>query len=149
MNHLAIYNKNLFDRDYIALMLDGDKTLGVKFSSRKTAPYQKLSDGDYVYLKESSGPLRGRVRVSHVRNEEFTSPEEIMTFLVEHSKEIGIESESQLMQIWHLNASKRYVCYWRMEMPETIQYPVSIQKRDRRSWVSGYEPTEEVHVAFL
>ena len=149
MNHLVIYNKKLFAKDYIALMLSGNKTHGSKFTAKKTVPYQKLKDGDYLYLKESSGPIRGRVRVSHVVNKELADPEEIMEFLSKHSHGIGITSENQLMDIWRQNAHKRYLCHWIMEAPETIRYPVFIQKKDRRAWIAGYEPSEEVNVAFL
>lgn len=149
MNHLVIYNKKLFGRDYIASMLNGERTLGSKFRTNRTAPYQKLHNGDYVYLKESSGPIRGRVRVSNVHNKELSGPEEVMAFLANHSAEIGITSEAQLMDIWRHNAASRYVCYWTMESPETVRHPVFIHKSDRRAWVVDYQPSEEVEVAFL
>jgi hypothetical protein len=149
MNHLVIYNQKLFGRDYIALMLSGDKTFGCKFRTNRTVPYEKLQNGDYLYLKESSGPLRGRVRVSQVHNMELTDPDEALEFLAKYSQEIGIQSETQLIDIWRQNVSRRYLCYWRMEEPEIIRYPVFVQKRDRRAWVMGYEPGEDVTVAFL
>lgn len=149
MNHLVIYNKKLFGYDYIAAMLRGDKKLGCKFRKNKTVPYQKLNDGDYLYFKESAGPIRGRVKVTNVSNKELVDAEEIMDFLVSHSKEIGIESEEQLLSIWRLNANKRYLCSWVMEAPETTKYPVPIKKNDRRAWVVDYQPSEEVLVAFL
>jgi hypothetical protein len=149
MNHLVIYNKKLFGYDYIAAMLRGDKKLGCKFRKNKTVPYQKLHNGDYLYFKESSGPIRGRVRVANVHNKELTNPEETMDFLAAHSQEIGITSEAQLMEIWKLNAGKRYLCFWTMEAPETIEHPIFIQKNDRRAWVVNYEPDEEVLSAFL
>lgn len=149
MNHLVIYNKKLFGYDYIAAMLRGDKKLGCKFRKNKTVPYQKLQNGDYLYFKESGGPIRGRVRVTNVENKELIGTEEIMNFLASHSKEIGIESEEQLLSIWKLNADKRYLCSWIMEEPETTRHPVFIQKNDRRVWVIDYHPGEEVLAAFL
>ena len=149
MNHLVIYNKKLFGYDYIAAMLRGDKKLGCKFRKNRTAPYQKLHNGDYLYLKESSGPVRGRVQVTNVQNKELTNPEETMDFLAAHSQEIGITNEVQLTEIWKLNANKRYLCSWIMEAPEATRYPVYIQKSDRRSWVVNYEPTEEVLASFF
>lgn len=149
MNHLVIYNKKLFSKDYIDLILSGSKTQGCKFRNNKTAPYQKLHDGDYVYLKESSGPIRGRVRVSNVRNSELHGPEDVMAFLAAHTEDIGITSEAQLMDMWRHNVSKRYVCYWSMEAPERAHFPVLIHKSDRRAWIAGYEPGEEVAAAFL
>ncbi len=149
MNHLVIYNKKLFGYDYIAAILHGDKKLGCKFRKHKTVPYQKLQDGDYIYLKESSGPVRGRVRVTNVQSKELIDPEETMDFLASHSDEIGIESEAQLMEIWKINANKRYLCFWTMETPEILSHPVHIQKNDRQAWVINYKPSEEVLAALL
>lgn len=149
MNHLVIYNKKLFGYDYIAAMLAGSKKLGCKFRKHKTVPYQKLQDGDYLYFKESAGPIRGRVKVVNVENRELTTTEEIMDFLASHSKEIGIQNEEQLFAVWKLNTNKRYLCSWIMEAPEATRHPVHIQKRDRRAWVTDYHPSEEVLAAFL
>ena len=149
MNHLVIYNKKLVGHDYITAILRGDKKLGCKFRKNKTAPYQKLHDGDYLYFKESSGPIRGRVKITNVQNKELASPEETMEFLAAHAKEIGVESEEQLLEIWKFNTNKRYLCSWLMTTPETIEHPVFIQKTDRRAWVADYQPGEEVLVAFL
>lgn len=149
MNHLVIYNKKLFHQDYIALILNGDKVFGFKFRKRRTTPYQKIKDGDYLYLKESSGPILGRVRISHVVNMKLTDPEDVMEFLVNHFQEIGIASEERLVDVCRQNISKQYLCHWRMEEPEIIKYPVFIQKKSRQAWVLDYEPDEEVRAAFL
>lgn len=149
MNHLVIYNKKLFGYDYIAAMLRGDKKLGCKFRKNKTVPYKKLQNGDYLYFKESAGPIRGRVKVTNVENKELTHPEEVMEFLVANAEEIGVKSEGQLLEIWKLNANKRYLCSWTMITPETTEHPVFIQKHDRRAWVPDYRPSEEVLAAFL
>jgi len=149
MNHLVIYSKKLFNKDYITPMLNGERKLGVKFRMNKAIPYGRLKDGDHLYLKESSGPIRGRVRVNQVVNKELGDPEKVMEFLSKHAEEIGITNEAQLMDVWRHHASRRYLSYWRIEEPETIKYPVFIQKTDRRAWVIGYEPSEEVAAAFL
>lgn len=149
ISHLAIYSKTIFDQDYIALMLSNSKKMGIKFSLHKTAPYQKLTSGDTIYLKESSGPVRGRVRVGIVTNLEITDPGQVMQLLSEHADEIGISDESRLMSIYYQNAAKRYLCYWEITNPEPIRLPISIHKNDRRAWVVGYEPPEEVLVEFL
>lgn len=102
-----------------------------------------------MYFKESAGPIRGRVKVVDVKNKELTNSEEVMGFLVSHSKDIGIESEDQLLEIWKLNANKQYLCSWTMEAPEVIEHPVYIRKKDRRAWVTDYHPSEEVLAGFL
>ncbi len=149
MNHLAIYNKKTFHKDYIALMLNGTRTIGIKFLSRKTAPYQRLRAGDIIYLKDSSGPIRGRATVASVDNIELIEPEQIMQFLAEHAGDIGIENEEQLMNIWSRNRNSRYLCWWKLSNPELAKHPVAIHKNDRRAWIADYDTPEEVLAAFL
>jgi hypothetical protein len=148
MNHLAIYNKKAFGDDYIRLMLQGKKTLDSKFTDRKTAPYQRLSPGDVVYLKESSGPIRGRLTVGKVVNKILEGPDDVMNFLAPKYKSLGIKDEDHLLEVWKHHAGKKYVCQWEIVASEPIAYPVSIYKRDMRIWVPDYEVPEEVSVAF-
>lgn len=147
MNHLAIYNKKAFDKDFIVLMLNGSRTIGLKFLSRKTAPYNNLHTKDTIYLKESSGPIRGRVIVASVSHIELTDPEQIMQFLSEHAGDIGIENETQLMDIWKRNANSRYLCWWTMTKPQSLTRGITIHKNDRRAWVADYDVPEEVLAA--
>lgn len=149
MNHLAIYSTKAFGEDYIEMMLNGIKTIDSKFSYRRTAPYMRLQAGDIIYFKESSGPIRGRIRVRSVVNAELTVPEHVMEFLSPHYKELGIKDEDHLMEVWRNHASKRYVCQWVMENPEYIREPVRIFKRDMRNWVPDYDVPEEVVVGFV
>lgn len=147
MNHLAIYNQHLFGKDYIALMLSGERSLGLKFLVRKTVPYEKLHEGDVVYLKEASGPVRGRVTVHSVHNIVLSDPEQVMEFLVAHAYEIGIE-DNQMADVWRKYAASRYLCWWRMDLPQSCA-PTYIMKRDRRVWVADFAVPEELAVAFL
>lgn len=148
MNHLAIYNKKAYGDDYIALMLAGKKTMDSKFTYRRTAPYGRLKKGDVVYLKESSGPIRGRIFIGDVVNKEVTDPEDIMNFLMPHYPQLGIKDEAHLLEVWKSNASKKYICQWRIERSESIIHPVFIHKRDMRIWVPEYDVPEEVLVEF-
>ncbi|HJP81362.1 MAG TPA: hypothetical protein VJ841_03150 [Candidatus Saccharimonadales bacterium] len=147
MNHMVIYNKKVAGHDVIAQILSGSKRLGFKFTTNRTAPYQKLADGDTVYLKESSGPIVGRITVKSVKNIELTNPEMVMEFLTKHFEALGL-NEEHLMGIWRFNQSKRYLCYWRVDTTERAHHPVMVHKADRRVWVAGYEPSEEVLAAF-
>lgn len=149
MNHLAVYNSKVYGDDYIALMLSGIKTIDSKFSYRRTTPYQRLAEGDVIYLKESSGPVRGRVTVKSVIHHELSGPEEVMEFLAPYYKQLGIKDEAHLNQVWDRNKGKHYVCQWRIVGPEALNTPVRIFKNDMRSWVDNYQVPEEVQAAFL
>ena len=148
MNHLAIYNTKAYGDDYIKLMLEGIKTVDSKFMFRRTVPYKCISIGDVIYLKESSGPIRGRIRVDAVVDQALQDPQEVMEFLAPHCLQLGIKDEAHLMRVWEANVAKRYVTQWRMSCPEPIAYPVYIIKHDMRIWISDYNVPEEVMVAF-
>lgn len=149
MNHLAIYSTKAFGEDYIAMMLSGKKTLDSKFSYRRTAPYRRLKVGDTIYLKESSGPVRGRIRVASVVDVDVQNPDQIMEYLAPRYKDLGIKDEAHLMQVWKTHSSKKYITQWEMDSPQEINYPVRVFKRDMRNWVSDYDVPEELLVAFM
>jgi len=148
VNHLAIYNTKAYGDDYIALMLQGSKTIDSKFSYRKTAPYQRLQPGDVIYLKESSGPIRGRVFVTQVVHDVLETPDEVLSYLAPQYKALGIKNEAHLMKVWEAQAEKRYVCQWHMDNPQVLHEPANIIKRDMRSWVVDYDLPEHVVLAF-
>lgn len=148
MNHLAIYSTKAFGEDYIEMMLAGVKTVDSKFTYRRTAPYARLREGDVVYLKESSGPVRGRITIGAVVDSELSEPEDIMRYLSPVYRELGIIDEEHLMRVWRSHASKRFVCQWRILKPERAHHPVRVYKNDMRTWVPDYDPPEELLVAF-
>lgn len=148
MNHLVIYNSKLFGDDYIKLILDGVKTRDNKFSYRRTAPYERLTPGDIIYLKESSGPIRGRVKVEEVTHKVLEGPEDVMEFLAPYYPELGIKDESHLHKVWVAQRDKLYVTQWTMVDPEVANPAAYIIKHDMRGWVTGYEPPVNVLAAF-
>lgn len=148
MNHLIIYNQKLFGDDYIGLILDGVKTRDNKFLYRRTIPYERLAAGDVIYLKESSGPIRGRVMVENVVHQALNGPDNVMEFLTPHYHELGIKDEAHLFRIWESQRDKLYVTNWTMINPQRANPATYIIKRDMRSWVAEYEPPINVLAAF-
>lgn len=149
MNHLAIYSTKAYGEDYIEMMLNGKKTIDSKFTYRRTAPYGRLNKGDAIYLKESSGPVRGRVIVDNVFSGELRSSDDVMDYLAPHQKKLGIKDEKHLLEFWEKHAEKRYVCQWSMIKPERPDNPIRITKHDMRSWVVDFALPENVLLAFI
>lgn len=58
--HLAV-----FIEPYLSFILDGKKTIESRFSVHRHAPFEQVSKGDLMILKQSSGPICGVCRVSH------------------------------------------------------------------------------------
>lgn len=61
------YHLALFTKGYIDLILNGSKTIESRFSKIKCAPYNKVSKGDLIYMKEISGPIKGIFVVEEVQ----------------------------------------------------------------------------------
>ena len=47
----------VFSEPYLSYMLDGIKTIESRFSKNRILPYEKISEGDTVIVKKSSGPV--------------------------------------------------------------------------------------------
>lgn len=68
MNHIAIMNKKL---GLIDRILSGKKTIETRWYKHKSAPYNRIKQGDVIYFKDSGGPVRAIARVQKV--EQFDS----------------------------------------------------------------------------
>ena len=57
--HLAIIHQ-----PYIDLILGGTKTIESRFTKVKCPPYEKVKEGDLVYMKEPDGLVLGQFTVA-------------------------------------------------------------------------------------
>jgi hypothetical protein len=148
MYHLAIYNSKTFKKDYIKMMLEKIKTADIKISERRTIPYNHLTVGDYIFLKESGGPVRGCIKVRSVNNLFIENPEDLLNLLMTSWKKLGVEDETKVLPWYEKVVGKKYVTIFDLEEPFTLANPIFIHKRDRRSWVSNYILSSEEMEAF-
>lgn len=61
MIHVAVVH-----RTYVPAILDGSKTIESRLSRNRCAPWNKVSVGDTIYFKQSSGPFKARATVRRV-----------------------------------------------------------------------------------
>jgi len=150
MNQLAVYNTKIFSKNYIEMMLNGEKTIDIKLSTQKIAPYEKLHKNDWIYLKESGGPVVGRVQVAEVENIdlEMKEPQHLFNILSKIIKEVGLKDESHAKNMYEKKKHCRYVCLFKLKNPQRIQNSVKIYKNDRRVWVPDYKLPLELEVLF-
>jgi hypothetical protein len=148
MHHLAIYNSKIHNRDFIDLILSGAKKADLKILDKRIAPYEKVQTGDYIFLKESSGPVRGCVKVAKVVNYQFENPNELLELLNTIWRDIGMNDQSRVKTWWERVAGKKYATLIYFENPYRLKTLVKIFKTDRRSWVSGYALSAEEIEAF-
>src|SRR5690348_3798482 len=59
--HLAI-----FQEPYLTFIMDGRKKIETRFAKRPCPPFQRVSTGDVVLLKESGGDIVGLCEVEEV-----------------------------------------------------------------------------------
>ncbi len=137
MNHLAVYSKKR-NEDYIDRLLNGEVTLDIKWMYNKVAPYQKLHKEDIIYIKESSGPVVGRVQVDFFDYIEVIDPEQIHDIMKTHFEEMGFEDEAQLKRYAQKKSNKRYGTLIKFKNPIRFKHSVKIQKLDRRVWIADY-----------
>lgn len=147
MNHLAIYSRKR-NKDYIKLMLDGIKTLDIKWSFNKIAPFNKLNKDDHIYIKEASGPVVGRIKVTEVQNIEIFHPDQILDIFLNVIEEIGLDDEDHAKRVAKKMSGKRYATLFKFTNPEPLKFPIRIEKHDRRVWVANYNLPIDLKLAY-
>jgi len=129
------------------MILDGSKTVDIKLSSRRIAPYQKITPQDQIFLKESSGPVVGRVTVAKVEYFVFTDPYEMLEVLMRIQEAVGIRDEAHVQRMWQQKNHLRYGTVFWMEKSIRFEPPVPIIKFDRNSWISNWGVPVEIEKA--
>lgn len=148
MYHLAIYNSKTFKRDYIDLILSGEKAADIKILNKRIAPFHKVSEGDIVFLKESGGGVRGSVSIKSVNNYTFDDPSKLLKLMENVAKDLGMRDLNAVIPWWEKVAGKRYATVFYFAEPYRLKKDVKIIKNDRRSWVTDYIPSFEIISAF-
>ena len=124
--HLAIFNE-----PFLSLLVNGTKTIESRFSMNKVSPYDKVFNGDIVFIKKSGGPITGYFIV---RKTHFYTPltlKERAEIKKRFSK--GICSNA-VSDFWSSRSSKKYISLLETSSVKKIP-PVSISKKDRMAWV--------------
>ena len=121
--HLAI-----FSEPYLTYLLEGKKTFESRFSIKKYPPYERISEGDIIFVKKVTGPV---IAICTVKKRNFyllnsNSWNEIKKF----SKELCIDHEN----FWIEKKNCSYATI--IEITDFIEIkPIQCYKRDRRGWV--------------
>ncbi len=148
MNHLAVYSRKRGNKDYIEMMFSAEKTIDIKLSDRRIPPYNAINVGDMLYIKESSGPVVGRILIPKVTYHEISDPMEILDILLAIQHRVGLDDEDHARRMFERVAGKRYVTLFELAEPEALQAPVFIEKHDRRVWVANYTLPIDLRLAF-
>lgn len=122
--HLAI-----FPKDYIERIFSGRKTIESRFSRVKCAPYNKVSHGDIIFLKEKSGPVIGEARVTRVISFSNLTPEKVEEVRREYNDRLIADED-----FWQMKQDAKYATLMFLGEVKRLS-PKAYAKRDRRGWV--------------
>ena len=123
-NHLVILKT-----EYIEAILEGRKTIESRFTKTRREFFGRVSPGDKLFLKVSSGPVCATAKVTKVKWYENLTLKQIRQLKGKHNKQILGADE-----YWQNKSDCRYgVLVWLGEVKRIK--PVWIDKRDWRAWV--------------
>lgn len=128
--HRATLHLAVMRAPYLQLLLNGDKTIESRFSVNRIAPFEDVSTGDVLALKQQSGPVVGLCVVEHAAFYELDPP----TWRLlrdQFARSLCAEDDD----FWAAREHARYATLMTVVHAHWID-PVRVKKRDRRGWVA-------------
>lgn len=138
-DHLAILK-----RSYLELILAGGKSIECRLTRTSKPPFGVLKKGQRIYLKESSGLVRGVARAGKVVFRRINDCQELAMIRQEYGERIMANDD-----FWESNGGARYCTLIFLEGVRGLSKPFRINKNDMRGWVvldgtEGFDfPSEE------
>ncbi len=123
------YHLVILKKPYLEKILDGSKKVELRLTKTKHHGFGKVSAGDKLFLKESSGFVCAKASVEKVKNFENLTPEKILELKQKYNHLIGGDNEHWLSKM----DSKFAFLVWLKDV-KAIN-PVKIDKKDWRAWV--------------
>jgi len=122
--HLVILKK-----PYLDAILAGRKRIESRFYKTRRAHLGRVSPGDKLFLKESSGPVCAVATVTAVRSFENLTPKQISRLKQQYNRYIRGADE-----YWRSKADCKFGMLVWLKDAERVE-PVRILKKDWRAWV--------------
>ena len=122
--HLAILKKA-----YLDAILDGEKIVESRFTKTCRAPFGQISNGDKIFLKQSSGFVCGTATVSALKQFESLTPAKLLCIKEKYNHLIGGREE-----FWQSKIDSKFGLLVWLKDVERIE-PIQIDKKDWRAWV--------------
>lgn len=134
--HLAILTQPWLD-----LILDGHKTIETRISKIKLPPYQAVSVGDRVLMKQSGGAVKGTFDVAKVETFHSETALDAELFGTIYAKDglkifgrrdVADMYRDALQKKW---CASKYATFMHVENVCRYDPVIPIQKKDPRAWV--------------
>ena len=124
MRHLAILKQ-----PFLNMILSGEKTIETRWSMHKIAPYNKLSIGDEILLKETSKDVIATAKVKDFKYFELT-PKIADEIKQKYGKEIGVYK----FENWENYRNKKYCTLIWLENVEKVK-PFKVKRSNGAGWI--------------
>jgi hypothetical protein len=123
--HVAV-----FVEPYLSAVLDGRKTMESRFGLTRQPPYDSVDNGDIILLKRSGGPVVGLAEAGETQS--YTLSPQVLNKLRERFAEQLFACDDEF---WSARSEKNYATL--IEIRDIVEMDaITIQKRDRRGWVT-------------
>lgn len=124
MQHIAILRKSYYD-----MVLNGEKTIESRWSMHKVAPYNKVSVGDEILLKETGKDVTATAKVKDVKYFELT-PQLVDDIRIKYGKQIGTDK----LEDWKSTIQKKYCTLIWLDDVKEIK-PMKVQRSNGAGWI--------------
>ena len=124
MKHVAILKQPFFD-----MILSGEKTIESRFSMNKIVPFNKVSIGDEIYLKQTGKQVTAKAEVDKVQYYQLT-PEMAEQIRKDFGKQIGTDK----FEDWETTRNKRYCTLIWLKNVKKIS-PVEVPRSNGAGWL--------------
>ncbi|MBR9689701.1 MAG: hypothetical protein GOV01_02300 [Candidatus Altiarchaeota archaeon] len=122
--HIAVFHK-----EFLELILSGEKTVDSRFSKLKSLPFGRIKQGDEILMKESGGPIRGITYAKQVKFFDNLTPSKIKQIFEKNPKIKATE------EFFEAKKNSNYATLIFLENTKAVT-PYKIEKKDRRAWIS-------------
>jgi len=125
--HLAI-----FTEPYLSLLCEGKKTIESRFSQSKVPPFEKVSEGDMVLVKESGGYVKGLFIAGEVKFYTYLNESRLREIEDNYGKWICTHYDSNF---WDLRSRANFATLIEVKQFRQLS-PFNIAKNDHLGWVT-------------
>ena len=124
LHHLAVLR-----RDYVAALLGGGKTVECRLSRVSRPPHGHVATGDWVWFKQSGGPVRAVARIGRVHEQNDLTPGRLAGLRARYGRAIQAPAS-----FWETHGAARFATLIWLDHICAVQ-SFKLLKSDRRAWV--------------
>jgi ASC-1-like (ASCH) protein len=123
--HLAV-----FTEPFLTLVCNGEKKIESRFSQSKIAPFEKISKGDIVLMKESGGCVKAVFVVGEVKFYTYLNESRLKEIQANYGKFICSQYDSEF---WESRAKANFATLIEIKQFKKLK-PFYTKKSDRMAW---------------